>query len=97
MSAGEDEQWPAHQAGVHYGKDKAGKHVDINPLNLEAYPNQKPSPEQPFSLPTERQVGNYISSYLQYLALGSCLEERNLVLKSVANYVPTFQNGVRNI
>lgn len=47
---------PAHQAGLHYGKDHAGKYVDINPLNMEAYPNQKPAPDQPFNLPTERQV-----------------------------------------
>lgn len=58
MNAGEDSKWPAHQAGVHYGKDLAGKFVDINPLNMEAYPNQNPSPDQPFELPTERQVSS---------------------------------------
>lgn len=47
---------PAHQAGLHYGTDHAGKFVDINPLNQEAFPNQKPSPDQPFPLATERQV-----------------------------------------
>ncbi|XP_050703017.1 holocytochrome c-type synthase-like [Eriocheir sinensis] len=49
---------PAHQAGLHYGTDHAGKFVDINPLNQEAFPNQKPSPDQPFALPTERQVSS---------------------------------------
>ena len=47
---------PQHQHGVNFGKDHAGKYVDINPLNLEAFPNQKPAPDQPFDLPTERQV-----------------------------------------
>ena len=47
---------PAHQAGMHFGKDHAGRFVDINPLNMEAYPNQKPAPDQPFDLSTERQV-----------------------------------------
>lgn len=47
---------PAHQAGLHFGKEHAGKYVDINPLNMEAYPNQKPAPDQPFDLSTERQV-----------------------------------------
>ena len=55
MSGGK-EQGPAHQAGLNYGEEYAGKFVDINPLNQEAYPNQKPSPDQPFNLPTERQV-----------------------------------------
>lgn len=56
MSANPDGEWPVHQAGMHLGKEHAGKYVDINPLNLESYPNQKPAPDQPFELPTERQV-----------------------------------------
>ncbi|XP_045602022.1 holocytochrome c-type synthase [Procambarus clarkii] len=56
MSAGEGKDWPKHQEGVHFGKEYAGKYVGINPLNMEGYPNQKPSPDQPFELPTERQV-----------------------------------------
>lgn len=55
-------QGPAHQAGLHYGKEHAGKYVDINPLNMEAYPNQKPAPDQPFELPTERQVNPFAST-----------------------------------
>ncbi|KAG0725883.1 Cytochrome c-type heme lyase [Chionoecetes opilio] len=52
------EKGPAHQAGLHYGEGYAGKYVDINPLNQEGPPNQKPSPDQPFTLPTERQVSS---------------------------------------
>ncbi|KAL7639554.1 UNVERIFIED_CONTAM: hypothetical protein RMT77_010055 [Armadillidium vulgare] len=51
-------QVPPHQAGVSYGSDYAGKFVDINPLNQEGPPNQQPSPDQPFPLPTERQISN---------------------------------------
>lgn len=58
MSMSENAKWPAHQEGVHYGKEYAGKFVGINPLNLEGYPNQKPSPDQPFELPTDRQVSS---------------------------------------
>ncbi|KAK4294900.1 hypothetical protein Pmani_032507 [Petrolisthes manimaculis] len=48
---------PAHQHGLHYGPEYGGKFVDINPLNQqEAYPNQTPAQDQPFTLPTERQV-----------------------------------------
>ncbi|XP_045132392.1 holocytochrome c-type synthase-like isoform X2 [Portunus trituberculatus] len=57
MSGGKG-KGPAHQAGLHYGKEHAGKYVDVNPLNMEAYPNQKPAPDQPFQLPTERQVSS---------------------------------------
>jgi cytochrome c heme-lyase len=32
------------------------KHDDINPLNMMPPANQKPAPDQPFLLPTERQV-----------------------------------------
>lgn len=56
MSGNPDAEWPVHQAGMHLGKEYAGKYVDINPLNMESYPNQKPAPDQPFELPTERQV-----------------------------------------
>ena len=47
---------PAHQHGVSFGRDFSGKFVDINPLNNEGPPNQRPSEGQPFSLDTERQV-----------------------------------------
>ncbi|KAG7155313.1 Cytochrome c-type heme lyase-like, partial [Homarus americanus] len=59
MSAGE-EKGPAHQAGLHCSKDLAGKLVEINPLNMEAFPNQQPAPDQPFKLPTERQEENWV-------------------------------------
>lgn len=49
---------PAHQQGVSFGKDYTGKFVDIDPLNNEGPPNQKPAPDQPFILPTERQVSS---------------------------------------
>ncbi|MCL4129224.1 UNVERIFIED_CONTAM: hypothetical protein GTU68_028198 [Idotea baltica] len=49
---------PAHQAGLSFGAQHAGKLVDVNPLNQEGPPNQLPSPGQPFSLPTERQVSS---------------------------------------
>lgn len=58
MSGGSEEAGPAHQHGLHYGGDHAGKFVDIDPLNQEGAPNQKPSPDQPFDLPTERQVSS---------------------------------------
>jgi cytochrome c heme-lyase len=32
------------------------KHDDVNPLNMMPPANQKPAPDQPFLLPTERQV-----------------------------------------
>ncbi|CAL4148812.1 unnamed protein product, partial [Meganyctiphanes norvegica] len=51
-----DNQGPAHQAGVSYGQEFSGAFVEINPDNMEAYPNQKQAPGQPFPLPTERQV-----------------------------------------
>uniref|UniRef100_A0A0K8S7E2 Holocytochrome c-type synthase n=2 Tax=Lygus hesperus TaxID=30085 RepID=A0A0K8S7E2_LYGHE len=31
---------------------------DVNPLNMMPPPNQRPAPEQPFPLPTNRQVSN---------------------------------------
>jgi len=37
---------------VGYGKN------DINPLNMMPAPNQQPAPDQPFSLPTDRQISN---------------------------------------
>jgi len=51
---------PQHQAGLSFGKDYAGKVVDldINPLNNEGPPNQMPSPDQPFPLSTERVVSS---------------------------------------
>ena len=51
-----DDSGPAHQKGVSFGKAYSGKYVDINPLNMEGFPNQHPAPDQPFDLPTERQV-----------------------------------------
>lgn len=56
MNDGSEVKGPAHQTGLHFGKDYAGKFVDINPLNMESFPNQKPAPDQPFDLSTERQV-----------------------------------------
>ena len=47
---------PSHQAGVEFGSEYSGKFVDINPLNQEGPPNQIPAPDQPFPLPTSRQV-----------------------------------------
>lgn len=57
MSA-DNSEGPLHQAGVSFGKDYSGKFVDINPLNNEGPPNQQPAPDQPFALPTERQVSS---------------------------------------
>lgn len=34
----------------------AGNPDDINPLNMMPPPNQKPAPDQPFPLPTEREI-----------------------------------------
>lgn len=34
------------------------QHNDINPLNMMPAANQKPAPDQPFSLPTERQTSS---------------------------------------
>ncbi|XP_018007906.1 holocytochrome c-type synthase [Hyalella azteca] len=49
---------PLHQLGLSFGKDYTGKFVDIDPLNNEGAPNQQPAPDQPFSLPTHRQVSS---------------------------------------
>ncbi|ROT75435.1 hypothetical protein C7M84_006041 [Penaeus vannamei] len=51
MSGNPDAEWPVHQAGMHLGKEYAGKYVDINPLNMESYPNQKPALTSPSSYP----------------------------------------------
>lgn len=73
---GDTREGPAHQAGLHYGENYSGKYVDINPLNQEAYPNQKPSPDQPFSLPTKRQVHWLFFLTLRYTyQLLNCLFE----------------------
>ncbi|XP_043197632.1 holocytochrome c-type synthase-like isoform X1 [Amphibalanus amphitrite] len=47
---------PAHQHGI--VTDQAGAVLQVDPANMEAPPNQKPAPDQPFPLSTERQVSN---------------------------------------
>lgn len=51
---------PTHQAGLSFGAKFSGKYIDLTSLNQEGPPNQKPSPDQPFDLPTQRQVHTYI-------------------------------------
>nr|CAG4638708.1 EOG090X0CJG [Cyclestheria hislopi] len=40
------------------GPVPSGKTEDINPLNMMPPPNQRPAPDQPYPLPTERQVSS---------------------------------------
>uniref|UniRef100_A0A2P2I022 Holocytochrome c-type synthase n=1 Tax=Hirondellea gigas TaxID=1518452 RepID=A0A2P2I022_9CRUS len=54
----EAKEGPAHQHGLSFGRDFTGKFVDVDPLNNEGPPNQQPAPDQPFTLPTERQVSS---------------------------------------
>lgn len=47
---------PMHKKEVFTPGCPVARNDDINPLNMMPPPNQLPAPDQPFSLPTERQV-----------------------------------------
>lgn len=49
---------PMHRSRAEGSSQVSGSHGDVNPLNMMPPPNQQPAPDQPFPLPTNRQISS---------------------------------------